>query len=153
MLAAAAVLIGFGWWMARNPQEVRGGDAYLWTWGAVFLFVAAVPAVARELLRRGPLLVLSHAGLEDRRTSYGLIPWSAIEGAELMEMNRQKFLMLRMRDPSAWKTKQSAFARWSQPLNEAFGFRGLPIDVTGLTMRPEDVVAEVRRRLQARVER
>jgi hypothetical protein len=150
LFAAIALLLSFGWWMGQFPGR---GEAKLIQWGSVLLGLAAVPAFVRELLRRGPVLVLSHAGLEDRRTSHGLIPWSAIAGAELVQVEREKYVMLRMRDTAAWQAKPSLVARWMKPLNEALGFRGVPIDVSGLSMPADQVAAEIRRRLQARVER
>ena len=150
LLAAIAVLLAFGWWMGQFPGRA---EARLISWGSLLLGLAAVPAFVRELLRRGPVLVLSHAGLEDHRTSWGLIPWSAIAGAELVELDREKYVMLQMRDKDAWQGKPSLVARWTKPLNEALGLRGLPIDVSGLSMPADQVAGEIHRRLQARVER
>ena len=147
LLVAVVVLLLFAWAMTRFPERA---DIRIIAWGSALLALVALPALLRELVRRGPLLVLSHAGLEDRRTKHGLIPWSEIAGVELVDYNREKFMMLRMRDPYAWQAKQSVLGRMIQPLNELLGFRGVPIVVSGLSMPPEQVVGEVRRRLQAR---
>ena len=140
--------VGFlavGGWMAGDPVPDKP-EVKLWGWGFVFVFGLGVPFSVREALRRGPRLVVSDAGIEDRASNLGLIPWSEIADIQVAELDKIQYLMLRMRDPDTWEAQRPASSRLLGKLDRAIGLKGIPITISGLNMRADDIAREVGRR-------
>jgi hypothetical protein len=141
---AGTILLGVvAWFMAHDPTPRRAGT-HFWGWAGVLLCAIGVVAFTRELLRAGPRLIISDAGIEDRTNRLGLIPWSEIASIEVRSISRQKFLSLSMHNPEPWVSRLPAMARWGMRANRALGFSEINLVISGLTTRPSEVAEHVR---------
>jgi hypothetical protein len=69
----------------------------------IFFGLCAVLAL-RKLFDRKPDLILNSSGVVDNSSyvSAGFIPWGEILGAEVLEIHKQKMLIVRIRDPQKY---------------------------------------------------
>ena len=145
LILLCAGFVAVGWWMAGDPARDRP-ELKWWGWGFVTVFGLGLPLGVREMFRRGPRLVLSSAGIDDRASGLGLIPWSEIADIQVAELDKDRYLMLTMRDPDTWEAQRPAASRVLSRLDRAIGLKGIPITISGLDMRADDIIAEVGRR-------
>lgn len=100
----------------------------------VFFGIAGVFGF-KKLFDKKPGLVLNSSGVIDNSSgvSAGLIPWMEILGAEIYEVHRQKFLIIKVRNPQK-------YIEQGGPLKQAFNqanykMCGSPIAITSGALR------------------
>ena len=145
VLVACVLMILLGWWLVTGPAS--GGFVTVWGWITIAFFGLGFPLVVLQVLRRGPMVTISDAGIWVWRWQWGTIPWSEIAAVETRAMSQsfgggQKFLLLHMRHPEAWGADST-----SASISRALGLPGVPVPVSGLTMSPEDIEQEVQLRI------
>jgi hypothetical protein len=84
----------------------------------------------KKLFDKKPGLVLNDSGIVDNASSVspGFIPWSEVIGAEICEIQKQKLLIIKVRDPQEYIARGSSLRR---TLNKAnYKMVGSPISIS-----------------------
>ena len=125
----------------NNPLLVRGvGVAAIAFFGLTGLYSL------RKLFDRKPGLVFSREGILDNSSavSAGLLPWSEVTGVEVVQIHRQKLLVIKVKDPERYIGRGS---RLKRALNRAnYNMVGSPIAISSNALRIgfDELVALVR---------
>jgi hypothetical protein len=142
------MFVSIGLLMANDPSPRRPGT-HFWGWASILFFGLGIPLALRELLRTGPRLIISDAGIEDRTNQLGLIPWAEIASIEVRAIGGQTILALSMHNPESWVSRLPARLRWGLRANRALGFSEINIAISGLTVKPAIVAEHVQRHFHA----
>ena len=145
------LFVAVGYWLTTNPNPARRPDAPLWGWVSIAAASVALAAWIPELLRRGPQVIISEAGIEDRRTRLGLIPWPEVAAARVSMYPGGSNLMLTARNPDVWRERLGWSGRASTGLRRALGLSEFAIPISGLDRNPSEVVAVVRQHIGPRL--
>lgn len=112
LITGALVFVALGIWMYRldpawieaqrrfnNPVLVHGIGIV----SAVFFGLCGAVGI-KKLFDKKPGLVLSAAGIVDNSSgaSAGLIPWSEIQGFSIVEIQKQRMLIIKLADPEKY---------------------------------------------------
>ena len=144
LLLAALVFVGFGiLFVVTERGRVVG-------WLTILFFGAGIPLFARQLLDSRPRLVIDEQGILDRTLKVGVIPWTEITGARLETITGNTFVCLEVRDPAIFTRQFGAVRRALTSGNRALGFADLNLNLSGLPVRGEEVLALIRRRCASR---
>ena len=118
-------------WRARNPTFTRGiGIA-----GVLFFGLCGV-YFGRKLPDNRPGLIIDEMGLTDNSSglSAGLILWGDIKKISVIEIHRQKLLMLHVKNPQDYIDKQtSGIKRKMMQMN--FNMYGTPLSITSNSLK------------------
>lgn len=138
---------------------VVGGAFILWHdtgllarvvgWANLVFFGACAAIFLRQLFDRRPRLLIDDAGVTDRTLGIGTIPWNAIVDARLRRVGRQPFIGLTLRDEAAWLARLGPLKRRVAQANRAAGFDAFNLNLSGVRVDAEAVLACVRAHLQA----
>jgi hypothetical protein len=96
-----------------------------------------------QIIDRRPRLVIDSDGVIDRTLGIGLIVWDDIESANLYSAGEHDFIGLVVRDPQKYMDRMSWLRRKMTNLNSAFGFNGINLNLTGITITSEEVLVLV----------
>ena len=147
ILLGGVVLIGAAGFMLLYPGEfpeyarifgILIPIAWI-AWVAVIFFGLCSLLWIRQMMRSGPVIEISSAGLRWRNWSDDLIPWGAFTRAEITSMQRQRFVSLWLRDPGAYRS--STILGRLAGANKAMGFGDIALGAQG-TDRGFDELAE-----------
>jgi hypothetical protein len=112
-----------------------------------FLFAAsglcAVGFAARRLSDRTAQIVISDEGFLDRRLHIGLVPWTEIAGASVIQASRQTFVTLQLRDPEMFSHSLSDLGRRLGRFQSSVGLGDLPVGCHGLDRSPEQIAKAI----------
>ena len=140
LLLLAVLMTALSAWCTTQPQ-VR---AQVFGWLGVAFFGFGMLVLARQVLRRGPVIVLDNLSITDHRSADGPLFWDQIQSIWVGSVQSSKFLCLELKDPEAllsrWSAKRRAFAK----ANAALGFPAVTISFTGLSPGLEDVLIYLR---------
>lgn len=142
-LLGACIFIAVGAWMFslddasieahrrfNNPLYVHGLGL------AAIIMAAPVGAlVIRKLFDSKPGVVFNSAGVTDNSSgvSVGFVPWSDITGAEVLQIQRQRMLIVRVVNPEKYIAAGNAVKR---VLNrQSYKSYGSPIAITAGTLK------------------
>jgi hypothetical protein len=142
LLLGASAFVAAGIWMFslddasiqskrgfNDPMSVHGlGLASIVFFGICGLFAL------KKLFSKKPGLVFNNSGIVDNASSVspGFIPWSDVMGAEILEIQKQKMLIIMVRDPQAYIGRGSLLR---QTLNKAnYKMVGSPISISPNTL-------------------
>ena len=142
LLLGASAFVAAGIWMFslddasiqsrrrfNDPMYVRGlGLVSIVFFGACGLFAL------KKLFDKKPGLVFNSSGIVDNASSAsaGFIPWSEVMGAEIFEIQKQKLLIIKVRDPQKYIARGSSL---KQTLNKAnYKMVGSPISIASNTL-------------------
>jgi hypothetical protein len=118
-------------------------EALIWL-GIPFFGLCGVMAL-RGMRDSRVILSISPGGIRDLRVSEDLIPWRAVRGMRLQQVQKQSFVMLDL-DPADEKTlRLTRLASWTKPMNAAIGFHGLCVNPAGLDGSLDDILAALER--------
>ena len=146
-LAGLAVLmIAACYFVARTAVGFKQGVGWF---GVVFFALCLVPIV-RQLLRRGPTVVIDDSGVLDRRWGIGSIPWPDISSVSLTQVKRQRFISLWLRNEDEYLSRVSPWRQKLAEANRMMGFSPFCIAFTGLTPGLEEAYARLRARIPER---
>jgi hypothetical protein len=121
LLLAASAFVAAGIWMlslddASIQSRRRFNDpVYVRGLGIVsIVFFGACGLVAlKKLFDKRPGLVFNNSGIVDNASSIsaGFIPWSEVLGAEIFEIQKQKMLIIKVRNPQEYIARGSSLKR------------------------------------------
>ncbi len=69
-----------------------------------------------------PLLRINDQGYYDRMSGMGMIPWSAIRGAQIISKQGTELILLELKDPGTFLSKRSLWQRFNSRVNKFMGF-------------------------------
>jgi hypothetical protein len=137
MLLGALAFVAIGLWFVISPPTIS--NSY---WGnptkiaiagyaSILFFGLCAFFLIKKLPDNKPGLIIDQTGLSDNSSavSAGQILWTDIENISVIEIHRQKLIMLHVTNPQDYIDKQtSAFKRKMMQLN--FKMYGTPLSIT-----------------------
>lgn len=101
---------------------------------AIVFFGSCGLYALKKLFDKKPALVFNNSGIVDNASSAsaGLIPWSEIVGAQIFEIQKQKLLIIKVRNPQKYIARGNSL---KQTLNKAnYKMVGSPISISSNTL-------------------
>jgi hypothetical protein len=138
VLLGASAFVAAGIWMfslddaSIQSQRRFNNPVYVHGLGLVtIVFFGSCGLLAlKKLFDKKPGLVFNNSGIVDNASSAsaGFIPWSEVVGAEIFEIQKQKMLIIMVRDPQKYIARGSSLKR---TLNKAnYKMVGSPISIS-----------------------
>jgi hypothetical protein len=157
MLIGAVTFVFIGFWFVIAPPQI--GNSY---WGnptkitiagyaSIIFFGLCSVALILKLPDTKPGLILDDTGLTDNSSglSAGHILWTDIENISVLEIHKQKLLMLEVKNPQDYIDRQnSLFKRKSMELN--YKIYGTPLSITtnGLKVPFQELLTLITQKFQ-----
>ena len=144
MLAGSVGFILIGFWFIIDPPKISnpyfGDPTLLLLLGIVSILFFGICAVyiARKLPENKAGLIIDSSGLIDNSSgvSAGRILWSDIQDISVIEIHRQKLIMLQVKNPQDYIDRQkSRFKRKMMQMN--FNMYGTPLSITSNSLKIE----------------
>jgi len=144
MLAGSVGFILIGFWFVFDPPRISnpyfGDPTLLLLLGIVSILFFGICAVyiARKLPENKAGLIIDSSGLIDNSSgvSAGRILWSDIQDISVIEIHRQKLIMLQVKNPQDYIDRQkSRFKRKMMQMN--FNMYGTPLSITSNSLKIE----------------
>ena len=144
MLAGSVGFILIGFWFIIDPPKISnpffGDPTRLLVLGVISIIFFGLCAVyiARKLPENTPGLIIDIYGLTDNSSgvSAGRILWSDIQDISVIEIHRQKLIMLQVKNPQDYIDRQkSGFKRKMMQMN--FNMYGTPLSITSNSLKIE----------------
>lgn len=146
VLGSCAFVAAGAWLLTLDAAEVRSGRSFRLffndPWVVRGAGVASVVAFGLlglyglgKLFDKRPGLVLNESGIVDNASAVaaGFIPWSEVLGAGVFEVQKQKMLVIGVRDPQKYIGRGGALRR---ALNEAnYKMSGSPIAISSVALK------------------
>jgi hypothetical protein len=138
-LGAIALALACAW-------AIRAGGGFAIIMGSlgVALFGAMTLFALRQLLRRGPRLVLDPTGVDAADLGIGVVPWRDIEGVQLFGSPQAPFIAFHLRDPAPHVARLSPWPRFVTKLLAAQGLPLFSINLIGVDREPAEIVRQAR---------
>lgn len=142
MLIGAIVFVIIGLWFVISPPTISnpffGNPTRLLIIGivAIVFFGLCAVYIACKIPDNKPGLIIDKTGLTDNSSgvSAGKILWSDIENISVLEIHRQKLIMLEVKNPQDYLDKQtSGFKRKMMQMN--FNMYGTPLSITSNSLK------------------
>ena len=140
LLLLAILMTALSAWCTTQPQA----RAQLFGWLGVAFFGFGVLVLARQVFRRGPVIVVDILSITDHRSSDGPLFWDQVRSIWVGSVQSSKFLCLDLKDPEALLARWSAKRRALAKANAALGFPPVTISFTGLSPGLEEVLTYLR---------
>lgn len=142
MLTGALVFVAIGLWFVISPPTIS--NSY---WGnptkiaiagyaSIVFFGICAFVLIKKLPDNKPGLVIDETGLTDNSSgvSAGQILWSDIEDISVIEIHRQKLIMLQVKKPQDYIDKQAnGFKRKMMQMN--YKMYGTPLSITSNSLK------------------
>jgi hypothetical protein len=157
MLISALVFVAIGLWFVIAPPQIK--NSY---WGnptriaiagyaSIIFFGLCAAHFIRKLPDTNPGLIIDNTGLLDNSgaLSAGRILWEDIENISVLQMHKQKLLMLEVKNPQDYIDRQkSLLKRKGMELN--YKMYGTPLSITanGLKMPFQELFTLVSQKFQ-----
>ena len=142
MLIGSIGFVTAGLWFVINPPTISnpffGNPTVIFVTGiaSVLFFGLCAVYIARKLPDNKPGLIIDNVGLTDNSSgvSAGQILWDDIENISVIEIHRQKLIMLQVKNPQDYIDKQtSGFKRKMMQMN--FSMYGTPLSITSNSLQ------------------
>lgn len=142
MLIGAIAFVIIGLWFVIAPPTISnpffGNPTRLFIVGvvAIVFFGLCAIYIARKIPDNKPGLIIGKIGLTDNSSGVaaGQILWSDIENISVIEIHRQKLIMLEVKNPQDYIDKQtSGFKRKMMQMN--FNMYGTPLSITSNSLK------------------
>jgi len=157
MLLGALAFVAIGFWFVIAPPTIE--NSY---WGSpvkiaiagyasILFFGLGALFLIRKLPDNRPGLIITDTGLVDNSSglSVGQISWCDIESVSVIEIHRQKLIMLNVKNPQHYIDRQtSLFKRKSMALNHKMYGTPISITVNGLKIPFESLLTLITDKLQ-----
>lgn len=141
MLGAFAFVAGGIWMLSLDDASIQShrrfnDPVYVHGLGlvAIVFFGSCGLYALKKLFDKKSALVFNSSGIVDNASSVsaGFIPWSEVVGAEVLEIQKQKLLIIKVRDPQEYIARGSSL---KQKLNKAnYNMVGSPISISANTL-------------------
>ena len=137
ILIGAIVFVALGIWFVIKPQEISNGASVSSTIilivgiAAILFFGLCALYALRKLPDTKPGLIIDESGLTDNSSgvSAGQILWADIDNLSVISIQRQKLIMIEVKNPQDYIDKQtSTFKRKMMTLN--YKMYGTPLSIT-----------------------
>ena len=146
ILGSCAFVLAGAWLLSVDAESVRSGRSYRFFFNdPVVVRVAAVAAILlfglgglyglKKLFDKRPGLILNSSGIVDNASAVaaGFIPWSEVLGSGVFEIQKQKLLIIGVRDPRKYIDRGGALKR---TLNNAnYKMSGSPVSISSVTLK------------------
>ena len=146
ILGSFAFVIAGVWLLTQDGESIRTSSGFRLffnnpavAYGLGFLSIAVFGVLAlfffRKLFNKEPGLIFNSSGIVDNASaaSAGFIPWSDVLGSQIFEMQRQKMLVIMVKDPQKYVDRGSAIKR---KLNQAnSNMVGSPISISATALK------------------
>ncbi|MGZ5255260.1 MAG: STM3941 family protein [Flavitalea sp.] len=137
MLVASIVFVAIGFWFVFSPPVINnsfwGNPTRLMIIGyaSILFFGICTIALAKKLPDTKPGLIIDNKYLFDNSSalSVGEIPWEDIEHISVMEVQKQKMLMVEVRNPEEYIDRQPNFLK-RKAMTMNYRMYGTPISIT-----------------------
>jgi hypothetical protein len=138
LLLGACVFVAIGIWMfSRDDASIQSGRSMndpmlvhgLGLVAIVFFGIFGLVGL-KKLFDNKPALILNNSGVIDNASSVsaGFIPWSDVVGARIVNVQKQKILVINVRDPEEYIARGNLL---KQTLNKAnYNMVGSPISIS-----------------------
>jgi hypothetical protein len=140
LLVLAIAMTALSLFCTTLPQ-VR---AHIFGWLGVAFFGFGALLIARQLFRRGPVVVVDNLSITDHRSSDGPMFWDQIRSVWIGSVRSSKFLCIELTDPDLFVSRWPARKRAAAKANQALGFPPITISFAGLSPGLEEVASYVR---------
>lgn len=113
----------------NDPMLVHGLGLVAIVFFGIFVLVGL-----KKLFNSKPALILNKSGIVDNSSgvSAGFIPWSEVEGATIVEVQKQKMLVINVRNPEEYVARGNLL---KQTLNKAnYKMVGSPISISSVAL-------------------
>jgi hypothetical protein len=88
-----------------------------------------------------PVVIITRAGIRDKRVAKELIPWGAVKNISVWKHHRQRCMVLTVDPAVEAGLNLTRVVRWSRNANRALGVDGLCINATGLKIGFDELLA------------
>ena len=105
---------------------------------AVTILIAFVQAV-RQLSDRGPCVVITDEGINDKRLGMGLIRWSDVEQVRMQGVSGAYFISLELSNREQYLSRLSAFTRISNQVWRLYNVSPIHIKVAYMDVSPDEM--------------
>ena len=136
---AACAMVAVSWFCTRMHRPV----AWVAGWAGVALFGFGVGISLVRFFRRGPQLIVSDEGLDDRRFGAGVVPWREIAALCIRATRSQRFLCVDVVDEAALLARVPRMRRWLVAGNSLIDFPRWTISFADLTPGLDEVWAHL----------
>ena len=158
LLSFAALFVAAGAWMfnldaaeiesarrMRSPLMVHGIGAL----GMVFGALGCV-GILSKLFDSAPGLVLDERGLTDNSSlfSAGFLPWSDIDGFDVYQVQKQRMVVVLLRDPDAYVARLGTLRRWMARANRSMAPSPVMLAANGLAIRFDDLLTQLHQQFE-----
>jgi hypothetical protein len=146
ILGACAFVVAGVWLLSLDAAEIRSGRSFRFFFNEpIIVYVAGVASILcfglgglyglRKLFDKRPGLIFNNSGIVDNASAVaaGFIPWSEVLGAGVYEIQKQKMLIIGVRDPQKYVGRGGALKR---ALNKAnYKMSGSPISISSVALK------------------
>ncbi len=129
------LMLAASWLCTTIPEPM----ARIAGWVGLAFFGLCFVAILRQLFRRGPSVILDESGIQDLRSSFGLIPWTDIAALWIGSVRSQHFLCLEVVDPDPYLSRLPSHKQLSARANRSLGFPPITIGFSGLSPGLDEV--------------
>lgn len=146
ILGACAFVVAGVWLLSLDAAEIRSGRGFRFffndptvVYGAgvasILFFGACGLYGLRKMFDKKPGLVLNSDGIVDNASGVaaGFIPWSEVTGSGVVEIQKQKMLVIGVRDPQKYIDRGGALRRAMNKANS--GMTGSPVAIPSVTLK------------------
>lgn len=128
LLILGMLMVALSWFCTTIPRLF----AQIFGWFGVVFFGLCLIAIATQLVRRVPTVIIDDSGITDRREAFGLVPWTDIVSLRIRAVHNQRFLCVEVVDAAPYLARLPAYKRAFARANASLGFPPVTIGFSGL---------------------
>jgi hypothetical protein len=147
LFVALALAIAAGSVFIATHPSTRHSEMRVWGWIGAAVVGLGGPLWVRELFMGRPRVRISDAGIEDVRSTEGIITWPEITSARITGRPGGRFLALALRDPDARVERLRVRHPWTARFVRVLGSSDVNIGLELLEASPAEVLALVQEHL------
>lgn len=141
LIVVGCVLVAASWFMAVTNADVVYRTV---GWLGVVLFALCIVIAAKRLFAGGVPFAFDLGGITFPTGSFGLLPWTEIEGYAVVTVRGHYFLAFTFHDPARVLSRVSAANRRWAFANQRLGWGHWALSFAGLTPGMDEAIAFIR---------